>query len=90
MSQRLVIVGDALLDRDVTGSADRLGPEPFLAVGGFPELLQIGAEETLLCYDLTAAGWGVRFLEQGSPYTIPGWSGRTGGGGRPCTAATTC
>jgi GT2 family glycosyltransferase len=31
----------------------------FLAAGGYHPLLFFGAEETLLAYDLTAAGWGV-------------------------------
>ncbi|MEU1367783.1 glycosyltransferase [Streptomyces sp. NPDC005803] len=31
----------------------------FLAVGGYHGLLFFGGEETLLAYDLTAAGWGV-------------------------------
>jgi GT2 family glycosyltransferase len=36
----------------------------YLAVGGFRELFLIGGEETLLCYDLAAAGWAVRYLPE--------------------------
>lgn len=36
----------------------------YLAAGGFRELFLIGGEETLLCYDLAAAGWGVRYLPE--------------------------
>jgi GT2 family glycosyltransferase len=35
----------------------------FLAAGGFSELLFIGGEEALLCCDLAAAGWAVRYLD---------------------------
>ncbi|MEU0158274.1 glycosyltransferase [Streptomyces sp. NPDC006261] len=35
--------------------------EAFLAVGGYHPLLFFGAEETLLAYDLAAAGWGVSY-----------------------------
>jgi GT2 family glycosyltransferase len=35
----------------------------FLGVGGFRELLLIYGEETLLCYDLAAAGWALRYLD---------------------------
>lgn len=35
----------------------------FLAAGGFRELFLIGGEETLLCYDLAAAGWALRYLD---------------------------
>jgi GT2 family glycosyltransferase len=38
--------------------------DAFLGVGGFRELFQVGGEETLLCYDLAAAGWGVRYLPE--------------------------
>lgn len=38
--------------------------EAFLRVGGFSELLFIRGEETLLCYDLAADGWELRYLEQ--------------------------
>ncbi|WP_255307936.1 glycosyltransferase family 2 protein [Streptomyces marincola] len=36
----------------------------FLSVGGYHPLLFIGGEETLLAYDLTAAGWHVRYAPQ--------------------------
>ncbi|MDT0346352.1 glycosyltransferase family 2 protein [Streptomyces litchfieldiae] len=36
----------------------------FLAVGGYHPLLFFGAEETLLAYDLTAAGWHVCYAPQ--------------------------
>lgn len=36
----------------------------FLAAGGFHALLMIGGEEALLCYDLAAAGWAVRYLPE--------------------------
>lgn len=38
--------------------------DAFLGVGGFHPLLFIGGEEALLCCDLAAAGWEVRYLEQ--------------------------
>src|SRR5699024_12699887 len=34
-------------------------PRAYLAVGGFSPLLWFGAEETLLAYDLDAAGWAL-------------------------------
>lgn len=43
--------------------ASVLRREAFLEVGGFRELFGIGGEETLLCYDLAAAGWGLRYLD---------------------------
>jgi GT2 family glycosyltransferase len=36
----------------------------FLAVGGFNELLFIGAEERLLALDLAAAGWGAAYVDE--------------------------
>ncbi|MFS8522302.1 MAG: glycosyltransferase [Micromonosporaceae bacterium] len=56
--------------------------DAFLAVGGFRELFRIGGEETLLCYDLTAAGWGVRYLDDvvahhhPAPERPPSWRRR--------------
>lgn len=38
--------------------------DAFLAVGGFSELLFLRGEETLLCYDLAAADWHLRYLDQ--------------------------
>ena len=38
--------------------------EAFLAVGGYHPLLFFGAEETLLAYDLTTAGWLVCYAPQ--------------------------
>lgn len=38
--------------------------EAYLAAGGFPEVLMVGGEESILCYDLAAAGWGVRYLPE--------------------------
>ncbi|EHR49816.1 putative glycosyltransferase [Saccharomonospora marina XMU15] len=38
--------------------------QAFLEVGGFSELLHFGAEETLLAYDLAAAGWALSYVEQ--------------------------
>lgn len=38
--------------------------DAFLGVGGFRELFLVGGEETLLCYDLAAAGWGVCYLPE--------------------------
>jgi len=37
--------------------------EPFLAVGGFDELMGVGGEEALLAVDLAAAGWGLCYAE---------------------------
>ncbi len=51
----------------------------FLDAGGFSELLFIGGEESLLCYDLAAAGWGVRYVPEltayhaPSPHRVPSW-----------------
>jgi GT2 family glycosyltransferase len=36
----------------------------FLQAGGFHPVLMVGGEEALLCYDLAAGGWGVRFLPE--------------------------
>lgn len=36
--------------------------DAFLDAGGFRELISIGGEEMLLCYDLAAAGWQLRYL----------------------------
>lgn len=36
----------------------------FLEAGGFSRLLFFGGEERLLAYDLAAAGWGRRYLEE--------------------------
>lgn len=40
------------------GCAATVRRSAFLAAGGYHPLLFFGAEETLLAYDLTAAGWG--------------------------------
>lgn len=36
----------------------------FLGVDGFPQEFLFGGEETLLCYDLAAAGWEVRYVPE--------------------------
>jgi GT2 family glycosyltransferase len=36
---------------------------PFLAVGGFDEVMVVGGEERLLAMDLAAAGWGLCYVE---------------------------
>ena len=36
----------------------------FLQMGGFHRVFEVGGEETLLCYDLAAAGWAVRYLPE--------------------------
>lgn len=43
------------------GCACVVRKEAFLVVGGYHPLLFFGAEETLLAYDLAAAGWGVSY-----------------------------
>jgi GT2 family glycosyltransferase len=50
----------------------------FLAVGGFDRLLFFGGEETLLAYDLTAAGWGVVYEPSLTARHHPDRSGREG------------
>jgi GT2 family glycosyltransferase len=53
--------------------------DAYLGVGGFHELMQVGGEETLLCYDLAAAGWQIRYLDRvvalhhPSPSRPPRW-----------------
>jgi GT2 family glycosyltransferase len=32
---------------------------PFLAVGGFPEMLRVGGEESIVAFDLASDGWGL-------------------------------
>lgn len=59
--------GSGLPGRPVLGAlacATVVRRDAYLAVGGFRELLFIGGEETLLCYDLAAAGWALRYLDQ--------------------------
>jgi GT2 family glycosyltransferase len=58
---------DGLPGRPVLGClacATVVRRDAFLGVGGFRELLLIGGEETLLCYDLAAAGWALCYLPQ--------------------------
>jgi GT2 family glycosyltransferase len=43
----------------------------YLGVGGFPGMFGVGGEETLLCYDLAAAGWAVRYVEQVAAHHYP-------------------
>ncbi|MEW2071563.1 glycosyltransferase [Streptomyces sp. NPDC007346] len=43
------------------GCACVVRAKAFLGVGGYHPLLFFGAEETLLAYDLAAAGWGVSY-----------------------------
>lgn len=43
------------------GCACVVRKEAFLGVGGYHPLLFFGGEETLLAYDLAAAGWGVAY-----------------------------
>ncbi|MFJ8079395.1 glycosyltransferase family 2 protein [Streptomyces sp. NPDC096205] len=52
--------------------------EAFLAAGGFHPLLFFGGEETLLAYDLTAAGWGVVYEPSLTSRHLPERSGREG------------
>ncbi|MFB0614615.1 glycosyltransferase family 2 protein [Streptomyces sp. AGS-58] len=52
--------------------------EAFLGVGGYHPLLFFGGEETLLAYDLAAAGWGVTYEPSLSACHHPGTHGRTG------------
>jgi GT2 family glycosyltransferase len=63
---RSPLVGDPdLPGRPVLGCATGavvVRREPFLRVGGFNELLFRRGEDTLLCYDLAAAGWELRYL----------------------------
>lgn len=64
---RSPLPGDpALPGRPVLGcvaGATVVRREAFLGVGGFSELLFFRGEETLLCYDLAAEGWELRYLE---------------------------
>ncbi|MEU0257046.1 glycosyltransferase [Streptomyces sp. NPDC006184] len=52
--------------------------EAFLGVGGYHPLLFFGGEETLLAYDLAAAGWGVTYEPSLSACHHPEDHGRTG------------
>jgi GT2 family glycosyltransferase len=66
--------GDRLPGRPVLGClacATVVRRDAFLGAGGFRELFLIGGEETLLCYDLAAAGWGVRYLPDVVAYHYP-------------------
>lgn len=66
--------GDRLPGRPVLGClacAAVVRRDAFLAVGGFPELLFIGGEEALLCYDLAAVGWERRYLPEVVAYHHP-------------------
>jgi GT2 family glycosyltransferase len=48
----------------------------FLGVGGYHPVLFFGAEETLLAYDLTAAGWGVVYEQSLTAHHHPASGGR--------------
>ncbi|NAZ82252.1 glycosyltransferase [Kineococcus sp. R8] len=37
--------------------------EPFLAVGGFDDVVHFGGEEERVTYDLVAAGWGLAYVD---------------------------
>ncbi|MEV0597994.1 glycosyltransferase [Streptomyces sp. NPDC050315] len=50
----------------------------YLDVGGYHPLLFFGAEETLLAYDLTAAGWGVTYTPELTAHHHPGAAARPG------------
>ncbi|MEU6666834.1 glycosyltransferase [Streptomyces sp. NPDC046727] len=52
--------------------------EAFLAVGGYHPLLFFGGEETLLAYDLAAAGWGIAYEPALRARHHPEDHGRTG------------
>ncbi|WP_225827410.1 glycosyltransferase family 2 protein [Streptomyces naphthomycinicus] len=52
--------------------------EAFLAVGGYHPLLFFGGEETLLAYDLAAAGWGIAYEPALRARHHPEHHGRTG------------
>ncbi|MCL7424971.1 glycosyltransferase family 2 protein [Streptomyces sp. YS415] len=52
--------------------------DAFLAVGGFHPLLFFNGEETLLAYDLTAAGWGVTYVPTLTAHHHPEPSSRHG------------
>ncbi|WP_437073705.1 glycosyltransferase family 2 protein [Streptomyces sp. enrichment culture] len=54
--------------------------EAFLGAGGFSKLLFFGGEETLLAYDLAAAGWGVAYEPSLTARHDPDHSGREGRG----------
>jgi GT2 family glycosyltransferase len=67
LPEKSSVDGERLPGRPVLGClacAAVVRREAFLAVGGFRELFLIGGEETLLCYDLAAAGWAVRYLPE--------------------------
>ncbi|WP_051861711.1 glycosyltransferase family 2 protein [Streptomyces ochraceiscleroticus] len=50
----------------------------YLDVGGYHPLLFFGAEETLLAYDLTAAGWGVTYTPELTAHHHPDATARLG------------
>lgn len=50
----------------------------FLEAGGYHSLLFFGAEETLLAYDLAAAGWGVVYEPSLTSHHCPGKGERPG------------
>ncbi|MEU0335939.1 glycosyltransferase [Streptomyces sp. NPDC006193] len=52
--------------------------EAFLGVGGYHPVLFFGGEETLLAYDLAAAGWGVAYEPTLCAHHHPEDRGRTG------------
>lgn len=52
--------------------------EAFLSAGGYHPLLFFGGEETLLAYDLAAAGWGVAYEPSLAACHHPEDHGRTG------------
>ncbi|MFI9155070.1 glycosyltransferase family 2 protein [Streptomyces sp. NPDC053367] len=52
--------------------------EAFLAAGGFHPVLFFGGEETVLAYDLAAAGWGVVYEPSLTARHLPERAGREG------------
>jgi GT2 family glycosyltransferase len=54
--------------------------QAFLAAGGFSPLLFFGGEETLLAYDLAAAGWGLAYEPSLTARHHPDHAGREGRG----------
>lgn len=52
--------------------------EAFLGAGGYHPLLFFGGEETLLAYDLAAAGWGVTYEPSLTARHLPEPGGRDG------------
>ncbi|MFI7407377.1 glycosyltransferase family 2 protein [Streptomyces sp. NPDC049627] len=52
--------------------------DAFLAAGGYHPLLFFGGEETLLAYDMAAAGWGVTYVPSLTACHLPEPGGRDG------------